>query len=327
MEQGNFAIRKRLLEYDNVMNSQREVIYKKRKHALLGERLHLDTMSMIHDTVRDLLTHHEGSLEHKALHLDLLKIFGKEVTPDTLSSQGDLAARIQQTYQATLQLYEDRKSSLQTKVWPLIAALDQNQDAALQQFSLPFSDGETKLYVAADLQACVTSKGKALINSVERAVILHSIDHHWKEHLRAMDDLKQSVQNAVYERQDPLLIYKFEGYKLFQKFIQKVTQATIAFLNRSDLQLPYPDIVQKARHESDYTHLQESKQSGESLLYTNEESPGTATNVPPLKSQKVAQRNQRVTVRYADGRVKKNVKFKTVEEDIANKKCVLVESH
>ena len=326
VEQGNFAIRKRLLEYDNVMNAQREVIYKKRRHALVGERLHLDIMSMIHDTVEDLLTHHEGDLAREALQLAWLKTFGQEA-PDTFSSQGDRAKRLQHTYQAALQLYEDKKSALQTQAWPLIRALDQAQSATLQHFSLPFSDGETALYVAADRQACITSQGGALINGVQKAAILHFVDHHWKEHLRAMDDLKQSVQNAVYERQDPLLIYKFEGYKLFQQLIQKVNQATIAFLHRSALQLPYPNAVPKEQHERAYTHLQERKQSIESLLYTKGTNPGTTPNVQPLKSQKVAQRNQRVTVRYADGKVKENIKFKTVEEDIANEKCVLVQSH
>jgi len=326
VEQSNFAIRKRLLEYDNVMNAQREVIYTRRRHALVGKRLHLDTMSMVYDTVADLLTHREGTLDREALPLSLLKIFGKEITTDAFSSQADIEQKIKGVYQMTLKSYEDKKAYLQTKAWPLISAMHQTQGETLQRFSWPFTDGATVLYVTASLPECIASKGEALVNGVEKAATLHFIDHYWKEHLRAMDDLKQSVQNAVYERQDPLLIYKFEGYKSFQQFIQQVNHATIAFLNRADLQLQDPEAVQEVRYASHYTHLHESKQSAESLLHTNEQGPGTSINVQPLKSQKVAQRNQRVTVRYANGRVKENVKFKTVEEDIANEKCMVVKS-
>jgi preprotein translocase subunit SecA len=245
---------------------------------------------------------------------------------DALSSQADVEQKIKDVYQITLRSYEDRKTYLQTKSWPLISAMHQIQGETLQHFSWPFTDGATVLYVTASLPACMASKGEALVSGVEKATTLYFIDYYWKEHLRAMDDLKQSVQNAVYERQDPLLIYKFEGYKSFQQFIQQVNHATIAFLNRVDLQLKDPDAVQEIQYASHYTHLQESKQSVESLLHTHEQRLGTSINVQPLKSQKLAQRNQRVTVRYADGRVKENVKFKTVEEDIANEKCRVVES-
>ena len=326
VEQSNFAIRKRLLEYDNVMNAQREVIYRRRRHALVGKRLPLDTMSMMYDTVEGLLTHHEGTLSHEALCLNLLKIFGTEVMSDTLSNQADTAQKIKDIYQATLKLYEDRKAYLQTKAWSFVSVMRQTKEETLQHFSLPFSDGETVLYVTASFQACIASNGGVLVTGVARAAILHFIDHYWKEHLRAMDDLKQSVQNAVYERQDPLLIYKFEGYKSFQQFIQQVNHATISFLHSADLQPLMLDTAQEVPHTDDYTQLQESKQSAASLLHTNDQDPGATMQVQPQKSQKVAQRNQRVTVRYADGSVKENVKFKTVAEDIANEKCMVVAS-
>ncbi len=325
VEQSNFSIRKRLLEYDNVMNAQREVIYRRRKHALIGKRLPLDAMSMMYDTVEDLLTHHEGAPNREALRLALLKIFGEEVMPDTLGNQADTAQSVKDIYQATLKLYEDRKAYLQAKAWSFISAMPPTKEETLQRFSLPVSDGETVLSITESFQTCVASNGETLVTGVARAAILHFIDHYWKEHLRAMDDLKQSVQNAVYERQDPLLIYKFEGYKSFQQFIQKVNHATISFLNRADFQPFTLDAAQEIEHADNYTQLQESKQSAASLLYPNEQSPGAIMNVQPLQSQKIAQRNQRVTVRYADGSVKENVKFKMVEEDIANERCTVVE--
>ena len=322
VEQSNFATRKRLLEYDNVMNSQREVIYKKRVRALLGERLHLDLMSMTHDTVEDLLAHHEGN-EAQA-RLAWLRVFGREMESDVSNGHKNEAEKVQSTYEAVLKLYEDKKASLQSKVWPLVTTLEKSQGDTLQSFSLPFADGETELYVTADLQDCIASEGLALLNGVEKAALLYFIDHLWKEHLRAMDDLKQSVQNAVYEQKDPLLIYKFEGYQLFQQLIQKINQATIAFLYKADLQSPHPNTVQPTRRQP--ARLKESKQIIDSLLQTNAEETNTPTP-QPLQSQKIAERNQRVTVRYDDGKVKENVKFKTVEEDIANGKCTLVESY
>ena len=329
VEQSNFAIRKRLLEYDNVMNAQREVIYKRRKHALLGKRLHLDTMSMIYDTVRDLMGGHRESstLSHEARHLTLLKIFGQEIAPEAFGNQEATEAYVKDTYQTILKRYERRKTYLQTKIEELISTITPEQGEDLQHFSWPFSDGETILHVTETPQAYASYGGKVLVHGMEQTAILHFIDHYWKEHLRAMDDLRQSVQNAVYERQDPLLVYQFEGYKAFQQFIQSVNHATMAFLNRADLQLPTSNMVQEVQRDDAYTHLQESKQSAASLLYTHDQEATAVSHVQPLKSQRMAQRNQRVTVRYTDGRLKENVKFKTVEEDIANDKCVVVASH
>ena len=328
VEQSNFAIRKRLLEYDNVMNAQREIVYKKRKHALLGQRLHLDIMSMIYDTVEDLSTHHGGTLDHKTLQLNLLKIFGKEVpiAADGFSSEKKTGNGVDHLYRVTLQLYNDKKAAIQTKAWPMIRAMHQTSGKTLKAFSMPFSDGETVLYITADLPACVASEAGAFVEGVEKTTLLHFMDQSWKEHLREMDDLKQSVQNAVYERQDPLLIYKFEGYTLFQQFIQKVNQATVSFLNKANLALQSPDEAQAIPHKDAQVDLQESKQSAASLLDTHHgDGPGATVPAKPRKSQKIASRNERVTVRYADGTVQKNVKFKTVAEDIANERCVLIE--
>ncbi len=327
VEQSNFAIRKRLLEYDNVMNSQREVVYKKRKHALLGKHLDLEVMSIIHDTVEAMAAYRKDGSDHESFNKDILKVFGitTNLTARVFSDQNELEKVVKDIYYQALKLYETRKKQIQTEVYPLIHVLYKTHGSNLQVFSLPFSEGETQLYVTADLQACVDSMGEEFVKSLERAAILYCIDQYWKEHLREMDELKQSVQNAVYERQDPLLIYKFESYTLFQQSLQKVDQATLGFLYRSRLQVRRSEEVELGGHEEEHPHLQESKQSIASLLYTNGISSEALVNVKPLSSQRIAKRNQRVTVRYKDGAVKANVKYKTVEEDIASKKCILVE--
>lgn len=317
VEQSNFATRKRLLEYDNVMNSQREIVYKKRKHALLGERLHLDIMSMIHDTVENWLALYADNVTQG--QLAWLKTFGQEMAPN---AHGDQNQQSQAAYEAALKLYESKKSALQDKCWSLVTALEETQGDTLHRFSLPFSDGETELYVVADLQACITSQGAVMLKNLEKAALLYFIDQYWKEHLRTMDELKQSVQNAVYEQKDPLLIYKFEGYELFRQFLQKVNQATISYLSKTALQASQPNTtIQRSRS----MHLQERKQIIDSLLQSNKEEENTPAH-QSLQSQKVAERNQRVTVRYVDGSIKENVKFKTVEEDIANGTCVIVDN-
>lgn len=330
VEQSNFAIRKRLLEYDNVMNAQREVVYKKRKHALLGERMHLDIMSMTYDTVEDLLVsmHKTNSTTQQVGgHLHWLKVFGREPIPEVLNGQKDLAATLAHIYPAMLQLYKAKQEALQTQIKLFINTLSQTRQEAPPSglLELPFSDRETTLHLTVDPQARIASQEPVLTNRLEKVAFLHFIDHHWKEHLKEMDDLKQSVQNAVYERQDPLLVYQFEGYQLFQKLIQKINQSTITFLNNATLQQTPSGVVMQ--HASDVS-LQESKKVVESLLHsysTNADTADTHGHAEPLRSGKVAQRNQRVTVRYTDGSIKENIKYKAVEEDIATAKCSILE--
>ena len=159
-------------------------------------------------------------------------------------------------------------------------------------------------------------------------ITLAIIDQQWKEHLREMDDLKQSVQNAVYEQKDPLLIYKFEGFELFKQFIAKVNEDTVSFLMKANLPVEQAEDVQEARNQRSRQKLNENKEESRSLLSGGGVPEGNRPpmeKVAPIKSQKIAGRNERVTVQYADGTVKKDVKYKTVEQDIENNKCVLLE--
>jgi preprotein translocase subunit SecA len=172
---------------------------------------------------------------------------------------------------------------------------------------------------------------------MEKMITLAIIDQQWKEHLREMDDLKQSVQNAVYEQKDPLLIYKFEGFELFKRFIAKVNEDTISFLMKADIPVQEPDQVQEARAQR-RTKLSEKKEESRSLLsggggQSNGNPQGSQQAQPnrppqekvmPVKSEKVANRNDKVSVQYTDGRVLKDVKYKTVEDDIRNNKCILI---
>ena len=172
------------------------------------------------------------------------------------------------------------------------------------------------------------SNNAELIKAMEKMIALAIIDQQWKEHLREMDDLKQSVQNAVYEQKDPLLIYKFEGFELFKRFIAKVNEDTISFLMKADIPVQKPDQVQEARTQR-RARLNEQKEESRSLLsggggQAQPDRP-PQEKVMPAKSQKIAGRNDKVSVQYPDGRVLRDVKYKKVEDDILNNRCIIIQ--
>jgi preprotein translocase subunit SecA len=173
----------------------------------------------------------------------------------------------------------------------------------------------------------VETKNSELIKAMEKMITLAIIDQQWKEHLRDMDDLKQSVQNAVYEQKDPLLIYKFEGFEAFKRFIAKVNEETASFLMKGDIPVQDSDQVQEARAQK-RQRLSEQKEESRSLLQgggTQPQQQKTEEKVMPVKSEKIAGRNDKVTVQYPDGRVLKDVKYKKVEEDIQAGRCIVIE--
>ncbi|QSE98621.1 preprotein translocase subunit SecA [Fulvivirga lutea] len=328
VEENNFGIRKRLLEYDDVMNSQREVIYKRRRNALYGERLQLDIMNMLFDTCEDIVLNTKGADNYDSFKLTVLGVLGVdfEITKDEFSSISE-ENLTQKLYDVAYEAYKRKNNGIAEKALPIIKNISETRGATIENILIPFTDGKKQIGVAANLQKCVDTNNKEMIKSMEKMITLAIIDQLWKDHLREMDDLKQSVQNAVYEQKDPLLIYKFEGFELFKRFIAKVNEDTISFLMKADLPVEDPNQVQEARQRG-RQKLSEKKEESRSLLSGGRQ---PAANRPPaeitkpLKSEKVFGRNDRVTVQYMDGSMKKDVKFKTVEADINNNKCVLVE--
>ena len=192
-----------------------------------------------------------------------------------------------------------------------------------------FTDGQQMFEIAISPEAATRTAGGAFATGLAKTVIIAFIDQHWQEHLRNMDELRHSVQNAVYEQKDPLLIYKFEAYTLFNNFIQKVDRAIVSYLLRATLQASKISTTEPLAQRRKPT-LQEGKQD---LLSASHEDPSASPEdhakpeLQPLKSQKIIGRNQRVTVQYQDGTVRENIKFKNVEEDLANEQCVLIETN
>lgn len=329
VEENNFGIRKRLLEYDDVMNSQREVIYKRRKHALFGERLQLDIMNMLWDTGENLVLNGKDSEDYDGFKLNVISVlshdFSIEKEEFLRSSPEDISFNL---YNDIISRYKDKNKRIAEQAMPILKDIYNTRGATIENILVPFSDGKKQIGVAANLKRCIESDGRELVTAMEKIITLAIIDQLWKEHLRDMDDLKQSVQNAVYEQKDPLLIYKFEAFELFKQFIARVNEDTSAFLMKAEIPVQQPEEVHEARVQR-RQKLQESKAESSSLLSGGQQghpNRPAVEKVLPLKSQKVAGRNQRVNVQYADGKVVKEVKFKTVEDDIRNNKCVLIDS-
>ncbi len=328
VEENSFSHRKRLLEYDDVMNIQREVIYKRRRNALFGERLSLDIMNMIADTSRSIVGESKNINNYDTYKLDIFKTFGFEtkIKDDEFRKLNE-AELTQKIYEEADKYYESKKNKIINKLTPVLNEIWEKQGEHLETISIPVSDGIKEKHLSINLKSAKESNGQIIIDLLERTVILELIDQYWKEHLQDMDDLRQSVQNAVYEQKDPLLIYKFESFTLFGEFVNKINRAIISYLFRSyipNLDEKNFEKINSSSNKNDTTNVKESKQAIYSMLNDLNEDM-SAPVIEPVKSKKIAGRNERVSVRYEDGTIKEKVKFKTIEEDLNSGKCVVIE--
>ena len=231
-------------------------------------------------------------------------------------------------YNEALENYHRKNGIIAEKSLPILKDIFVTRGATVKNIMVPFTDGVKQIGVTANLEASINTECKELITAMEKIIALAIIDEQWKEHLRDMDDLKQSVQNAVYEQKDPLLIYKFEGFELFKRFIAKLNEETISFLMKAEIPVQEPDEVHEARSQR-RQKLREQKDETRSALEGEQPPVGNRPPVEktaPIKSQKIVGRNERVSVQYSNGSVKTDVKFKTVEEDIRNGNCILLDS-
>ncbi|QNH62931.1 preprotein translocase subunit SecA [Hymenobacter sediminicola] len=339
VEENNFGQRKRLLEYDDVMNAQREVVYKRRRNALFGERLELDVWNMIYDVAEDIVASHKISNDYEDFKLAIIRVYGYDtyITEAEMKSMaaGPLAQKL---YDEALGYYHSKNDHIASNAMPLINSLLE-QNAPFENVAVPFTDGRKQVSAVAGLRRAQATSGHEIIRSMEKAVVLSTIDTAWTQHLRQMDDLKQVVQNAVYEQKDPLLVYKFESFELFKGMIGKVNEDTLSFLFRADIpvqggaqgtdesefyiedELPTPAPMPKLKAEKEVSSV--SLGAGPEDLDQSAAEP--LVKQTPARSQKVANRNEKVTVQYMDGRIVSDVKYKTVEDDLLNNRCVLVD--
>ncbi|MVN78232.1 preprotein translocase subunit SecA [Hymenobacter sp. HMF4947] len=342
VEENNFGTRKRLLEYDDVMNAQREVVYRRRRNALFGERLELDILNLIYDVSEDIAAGHKITDDFEDFKLAIIKDFGYDTYITSQEFSALPAERLtQKLYEEATEYYESKSEHIGSNSLPLVNDL-LSQNTPYENIAVPFTDGRKHMQVIANLRKAQASQGRDIVRSMEKVSVLSTIDEAWTQHLRQMDDLKQVVQNAVYEQKDPLLVYKFEAFELFKRMLSKVNHETGAFLFKADVpvaaeagfaepeyyyeddQLPTPPPMPKLKAEKAVSDV--SLGAGqEDLDQAAELGLAPPIRQEPVRSQKVANRNEKVSVQYMDGRVVRDVKYKTVEEDLAAQRCVLVD--
>lgn len=317
VEENNFGIRKRLLEYDDVMNAQREVIYKRRRHALEGERLKVDLANMIFDTCEVIVENNKGSNSYKNFEFELIKYFALKtkisIEEFSKTSNNDLTFKL---YREVLEHYQQKTENSAAQAFPIIKQIYENPENAYERIIVPFTDGQKFLQVVTNLKEAYESQGKKLISDFEKNITLAIIDEEWKTHLRQMDELKQSVQLAVHEQKDPLLIFKFEAFQLFKAMIEKVNKEIVSALFKAEL--PNAPVQEAQAQERSRTNYQTNKEE----VLNSEEMAERAREVGQQASQRRSvvetivreqpkiNRNDKVVIQNIRSGERKELKFK-----------------
>jgi preprotein translocase subunit SecA len=262
VEENNFGVRKRLLEYDDVMNSQRSVVYAKRKNALFGERLDVDLNNTIFDVVEDVISEYKDQGNFEGFQLEVIRIFS--VDPELTEKQfaaSNVQTLTDEVFEKINDFYHRKLESIASQTLPVLKDVFKERGDQIENIVVPFSDGLRSVQVATNLKKAVESKGYEVFKAFEKSVVLALIDDAWKEHLREMDELKQSVQNAVYEQKDPLIVYKMEAFSMFKQMLATVNKDIVSFLFKGNIPSQDPGQVREARPQprQDLSKLKVSK--------------------------------------------------------------------
>ena len=333
VEENNFGIRKRLLEYDDVMNAQREIIYKRRKHALEGYRLKVDIANMIYDTTEIIVENNKISNTYKDYEFDIIRYFSisSEFTEEEFekTENNDIVFK---TYRSAYDHYNSKVKSSAEKVFPVIKNVYENPSNNFERIVVPFTDGKKTLNVVSNLKLAYESKGETLINDFEKNISLAIIDETWKNHLRKMDELKQSVQLAVHEQKDPLVIYKFEAYKLFESMLNEINKEIISFLFKGELPSKDPSEIREDRRIRRKQKLNLSKaevlNSDELASINRNAGQNVSSRNQPIETivreTKKIGRNEKVTIKNISNGEQKTLKYKIAENHLKNGDWILV---
>ncbi|CAM3469629.1 preprotein translocase subunit SecA [Flavobacterium chungbukense] len=329
VEENNFGVRKRLLEYDDVMNSQREVVYKRRRHALFGERLKLDIANMLYDTCEVIVGNSKVTNDFKGFEFDLIRYFG--ITSPISESDFTKLSDIEVTgkvYKEALAFYTEKTERSAREAFPIIKGVYEEPNNHFERIVVPFTDGIKTLNVVTDLKKAYDSEGAQLIADFEKNITLSIVDEAWKKHLRKMDELKQSVQLAVHEQKDPLLIYKLEAFNLFRGMLDNVNKEVISFLFKGDLPAQETPEIHEAREVArPKENLQLSKDeipNSESINREAGETQQRQVTETIVRDMPKINRNDTVTVQEVATGKTENMKFKKAESLIADGTWVLV---
>ena len=328
VEENNFGVRKRLLEYDDVMNAQREVVYKRRRHALFGERLKLDIANMLYDTCDLIVGDNKAANDFKNFEFELIRYFS--ITSPVSESDFNKLTDIELTgkvYKAALAYYSEKTERSAREAFPIISNVYEDKNNQFERIIVPFTDGIKSLNVVTDLKRAYDSKGNQLVADFEKNITLAIVDEAWKKHLRKMDELKQSVQLAVHEQKDPLLIYKFEAFKLFSSMLNGINKEVISFLFKGDLPQQTAPAIQEAKQVKIKENYKTSKDEIVSSESVNKEAGQTQQRQVTetiVRDQPKINRNDTVTIQNVANGQTQEMKYKKAESLIANGTWVLV---
>ena len=279
VEENNFGIRKRLLDYDDVMNSQRDVVYKRRSHALFGDRLAVDLENAMYDVCSELTLKYENNRDYNAFRMDTIAHLAVEpVVTENEFLKGDLNIVAENLFTQVREIYHRKMDALCEHMLPTLTQIRQEQGERVENIVIPFTDGLRGLQLYANLKEAVAQEARPVVQNLEKSITLSMIDDAWKDHLRAMDDLRSSVQMASYEQKDPLLIYKFEAFNLFKQMLLETNRSIMSFLLRAGIPIqeePHgareADIPQRTDMSSMHTNGAEVDARGEAYAANEED--------------------------------------------------------
>ncbi|WP_159948347.1 preprotein translocase subunit SecA [Polaribacter septentrionalilitoris] len=327
VEENNFGIRKRLLEYDDIMNSQREFVYKRRRHALDGKRLQVDIANMIYDTCESIINANKAAKDFQNFEFELIR-FSSMTSPFSEADFESLSEKelTDKLYDFVTKHYKNKIERNAVLAYPVIKDVYENEGDRYERIVVPFTDGIKSLQVVTNLKEAYESEGKSLITDFEKNITLAIIDENWKDHLRKMDDLKQSVQNASYEQKDPLLIYKFEAFELFKQTVDQINKEVLSFLFKGELPAQDTSQISEARQQK-RERLNTSKadvQNTTEQAIQNSKQQSSEPVETIVREQPKIGRNERVTIKNVMSGEEKVVKYKQAIPLIDKGEWVLV---
>ena len=328
VEENNFGIRKRLLEYDDVMNAQREVVYRRRNNSLSGERLRIDISNMIYNTCENITSNNKNVNDFKNFEFELIKYFSitTDIDSDSFESM-NINEITEKIYKVVLNHYMNKIQSNAKLAFPVIKHVYENQREKFKRIVVPFSDGVKTLQVITNLEKAFESGGDQLITDFEKNITLAILDNSWKNHLRKMDELKQSVQLAVHEQKDPLLIYKFEAFELFKILLDEVNKEILSFLFKAEISTNNQNV--KEASERKPVKLNTSKEeipNSDQLREQNRAITNRSSNQQVetiVRTQPKVGRNDRVNIKNLKTGETKELKYKHAENLISSGEWIM----
>ena len=335
VEENNFGIRKRLLEYDDVMSVQRESIYERRKNALDGDKLKVDIANMIYETIAKIYDNTKADSDYKTFEFELIKCFSttSPISKEEFENDNDVKI-INKIYDVVLNHYKEKNKENSIKVFPIVKNVYENPQNKFERIVVPFTDGKKTMNIVTNLKDAYESNGKELINDFEKNISLAIIDDTWKTHLRKMDELKQAVQLAVHEQKDPLVIYKTESFELFKSMIVQLNIDILSFLFKGSLPTNNPNEIREdrqARRKDKYNTSKEEVLNSDELANRNRQVGSNASSRQSVvetivREKRKIGRNERVKIKNIQTGEIKELKFKQAESLIENGNWNIIEN-